>query len=298
MKLVLLAGATALGLAASASAAHAVPFDFMYTGSLVTFTVPTTDTYQILAFGAQGGSATAGNLSGVGGLGAEIGGNFGLTAGEILQIGVGGAGSNNVGGGVGGGGGGTFVVDQGNTPLVIAGGGGGGGHTNLVFMGLPGQGGLTGPDGGFQNGGTGGNGGGGGVGSFGGGGGGGGFFSAGGTGEFRDGSPAGGGGGAFPGLAGGEFGGGFGGGGGAVGGAGGGGGYSGGGGTSSPGGDGQGGGGGSFDAGTNQILVADFRTGNGEVVITELVPEPASIALLGAGLLSLAAVRRRRQPNT
>ena len=39
-----------------------------------------------------------------------------------------------------------------------------------------------------------------------------------------------------------------------------------------------GGGGGSFDAGTNQILVADFQTGDGEVIITELaaaVPEPA-----------------------
>jgi PEP-CTERM motif len=63
---------------------------------------------------------------------------------------------------------------------------------------------------------------------------------------------------------------------------------------------GAGGGGGSFDAGTDQLLVADFRTGNGEVVITEIaaaVPEPASIALLGAGITGLIAVLRRRRAD-
>jgi hypothetical protein len=297
MKVLLLAGTAFLGLAVAGSAARATPIDFTYTGSLVTFTVPTTDSYQILAFGAQGGNIA---LAGTGGgLGAEIGGDFSLAAGEVLQIAVGGAGMP--GGGAGGGGGGSFVVGPGNTPLVIAGGGGGSGIIFFNGTPIPGGGGLTGPDGGpivngHPTGGTGGNGGPGGFGA----GGGGGFLSAGGDALFGAG-----GGGAFPGLAGG-FGspsGGFGGGGGGEsgvhGGGGGGGGYSGGGGSPGLGlgGNASGGGGGSFDAGTDQILVADFRTGNGEVVITELVaavPEPASIALLGAGL-SFAAIWQRRR---
>jgi hypothetical protein len=120
----LLARIAFLGLAASMSAAaRATPFDFTYSGSLVDFTVPTTDTYQIIAFGAQGGSATPGGVFvSAGGRGAEIGGDFFLIAGEILQIVVGGAGGTSSGGG-----GGSFVVGSSNMPLVIAGGGGGGG---------------------------------------------------------------------------------------------------------------------------------------------------------------------------
>lgn len=317
MKQLMLAGAAFLAIGVLDRPAEAVPVDFTYTGTLVTFIVPSTGEYQILAFGAQGGdSGTIINpfgqaFVGAGGLGAEIGGDFNLTADEILQIAVGGVGT--VGGtptlgspGGGGGGGGTFVVGPANTPLVIAGAGGGGG---LVFIdtdfGAPGQGGLTGPNGGGSGGGTAGNGGSGAM--AGGSGGGGGFFSAGTNGQFS----GAGGGDAFPGLAGGVgvFGGGnggFGGGGSgdtqAGGCGGGGGGYSGGagvrGGLS---GCGGGGGGGSFDAGTDQILVADFQSGNGEVVITELaaaVPEPTAIALLGMGLVGIAAIwlRRRVRP--
>src|SRR6266404_8302254 len=151
MKLLLLGRATLLALAATEPAAHATLFDFTFSGNLVIFTIPTTDTYQILAFGAQGGNGTFFSFVGVGGRGAEIGGDFSLTAGEILQIAVGGAGGNGSGNAGGGGGGGSFVVGPGNTPLVIAGGGGGGGRIGGTD--LPGGGGLTGQDGGGPNGG-------------------------------------------------------------------------------------------------------------------------------------------------
>src|SRR5205807_492564 len=82
MKLLLLANTAVLALAASSPTAQTAPLvlGFTYTGSLVTFTVPATDQYQILAFGAQGGGGTA--FPGApGGRGAKIGGDFSLTAG-------------------------------------------------------------------------------------------------------------------------------------------------------------------------------------------------------------------------
>jgi hypothetical protein len=284
MKRLLLTWTAFLVLAASGSAANATLFDFTFTGSLVTFIVPTTDTYRILTFGAQGGSGTVPGGVGGGGRGAEIRGDFLLSAGEMLHIAVGGAGADQIFSG-GGGGGGSFVVGPGNTPLIIAGGGGGGGGS--VFFGpLPGQGGLTAS--GSGEGGAGGC-------CVGGGGGGGGFFSAGSPDPFGGGGT---GGGEYPDLTGGIPGGGFGGGGGANGGAGGGGGYSGGdGGGRSPGGISGGGGGGSFDAGTNQILIADFRTGNGEVIVTEAaaaMPEPSSLTVLSLALVCLIVVARWR----
>ena len=76
-------GSMLLALAISEPAAHAQRFEFDYTGSLVNFTVPITGTYQIIAFGAQGGDGV-----GSGGRGAEIGGDFSLTAGETPQPGA------------------------------------------------------------------------------------------------------------------------------------------------------------------------------------------------------------------
>jgi len=94
MKQLLLAGPALLALLSSHPSAEAAPvvFDFTFTGSIVDFAVPTTDTYQILAFGAQGGDSAFG---GTGGRGAEIGGDFSLTAGDALQIAVGGAGMSS-----------------------------------------------------------------------------------------------------------------------------------------------------------------------------------------------------------
>ncbi len=103
-----------------------------------TWTVPATGPYKITVNGAQGG--------GNGGLGAQIEGDFILTAGQVLKIvigqqgvcGSGGTASNNGGGG----GGGSFVVLGTNSLLIAAGGGGGG------LSGAIGGNGLTTTDGG------------------------------------------------------------------------------------------------------------------------------------------------------
>lgn len=274
IKPVLLAGAAFLAFAAFAPQAQAQRATFSYSGKLATYKVRTTALYQITAYGAQGGNAVFPLTTGPGGLGAEIGGDFALSAGTRLQIAVGGAGSDENGTG-GGGGGGTFVVGPDNTPLVIAGGGGGGGAIgDPRTIPFPGGNGLTSQNGGPSppaskgNGGTGGNGGGGGTGVSPGAGGGG-FLSPGSNAIDVTGELTATGGGAFLSLTGGTKGGGFGGGGGAgQDGAGGGGGYSGGsGGSGALGGTGAAGGGGSFDGGINPVLLAGTQSGDGEVVI-------------------------------
>ncbi len=64
---------------------------FSNTGSIVTYTVPATGIYDIVAYGAQGGPDTASSTGPVpGGQGAEIGGDVMLTAGQKLTVAVGG----------------------------------------------------------------------------------------------------------------------------------------------------------------------------------------------------------------
>ena len=112
--------------------------NFAYTGLVANWIAPTTGIYTITAFGAQGG----GSYGGSGGLGAEMGGYFSLTAGDVLIIVVGGQGGNgeffqNYGGG---GGGGSFVYTTANLPLVIAGGGGGAAENSTDGLGNGGNG--------------------------------------------------------------------------------------------------------------------------------------------------------------
>ena len=97
---------------------------FNVTDGIQSWTVPSTGTYRIEAYGAQGGN---GSGSTTGGLGARIRGDINLIEGDVIKIMVG-----QQGGGTGasaGGGGGTFVIKSpyNNTAsiLVIAGGGGG-----------------------------------------------------------------------------------------------------------------------------------------------------------------------------
>jgi hypothetical protein len=240
--------------------------------------VPISGTYRITAAGACGSGYGA--PSNNRGYGAVIRGDFRLTAGWILEIAVGQAGTGN-----GGGGGGTFVVREvtanNHQPLIIAGAGGGidvrypvtpSYHdASYTINGNPGGGGY-GTGGIAYNGGTNGQGGQDGGAN---GGAGGGFFSNGGVNPgtfggygllFGGNAPT------TNSLVGGapdtDGNGGFGGGGGSSDDQGaGGGGYSGGGGTSE---DEHGGGGGSFNSGTNQTNLTYNTAGPGYVIVERI----------------------------
>ena len=246
---------------------------FNYTGGMQTYTVPPGVTsISIDVFGAQGG---AGGTALAGGLGANMYGEFIVTPGQVLNILVGqqGEGTNATAGA--GGGGGSFVTDALNNPLIIA-GGGGGVHGTLITVGVHANSSTNGNDGysdvssppfpGLD--GFGGSGGNGATGNNPHAGNGGGFYTSGDNGQcggpgqsFLLGGAGGSGCGTFGGFGGG--------GGGGNNGGGGGGGYSGGGGSYHT--PTNGGGGGSFNSGANQNNLAGVRSGNGQVIITELV---------------------------
>jgi hypothetical protein len=235
-----------------------------------TWTVPATGTYQIEAFGAQGG----GNNQF--GRGAQIRGDFTLTAGQQLQILVGQSGGYSQSGS---GGGGTYVVTSSNTPLLIAGGGGGQYDQNSSLHNAHAVTANNGQASGCTSGGVAGAGGSGCNNN--GASGGGGFNTNGGGGSYGTGGLSflnGGNGGNQSSAA--QCVGGFGGGGGThgnTGGGGGGGGYSGGAGGYHSGNDGSGGGGGSYNTGTNPVNAGGVNTGHGYVVITSLITPCASV---------------------
>src|SRR5271155_4987680 len=103
---------------------------FSYDGSTIQDdTIAVAGFYDIAASGGQGGNSTPNGKAG--GLAASYGGDIFLQAGAVLEIVVGGAGSDNAFNYGAGGGGGSFVIEinNGSTAVdideVIAGGGGG-----------------------------------------------------------------------------------------------------------------------------------------------------------------------------
>ena len=130
---VMLAAATTVCVLVAVPAGAAVsPQTFSYTGDTQTFTVPAgVCTVSFDAIGGHGGDSSGG--AGVGAQGGEATGTIAVTPGEVLQINVGGPGTNGVthgapgsGGFNGGAIGGAAVSLFGEGGDAFPGGGGGG----------------------------------------------------------------------------------------------------------------------------------------------------------------------------
>ena len=96
---------------------------FLFSGAIVDYTIPATGAYQIVAFGAQGGSSTGGGLrsEASGGKGA---GPQGISSSRQVRSCKLWSGAPQVTNGYAAGGRRSFVIGPKNKPLVIAGGGG------------------------------------------------------------------------------------------------------------------------------------------------------------------------------
>ncbi len=126
--------------------------NFVHTAAIQTYTVPTTGRYRLEVWGAQGGTTSGFSNNGTAGRGGYVVGEINLTAGQVLNVYVGGQGTNRTnlsanlasggfnGGGSGfcstwcgtnggAGGGGATDIRIGGTALtnriIVAGGGGG-----------------------------------------------------------------------------------------------------------------------------------------------------------------------------
>jgi PEP-CTERM motif len=312
---ILLGGASCLAILGAAGEASAISF-VDTTPGVSSFTAPTTGSYTISVWGAQGGAGYAGSgVSGAtyaGGLGYGQRTVFQLTAGQTVALYVGAKGGDailgnpaHIGGGGGGGGASAVVLNPGLGIFaggVVSGGGGGGSKYNAGYNGQGVSPGGAGGAGGGHVGGQGGQ-----FGSSGGyspglgGGPGGGLRTYTPTGPYAGrGHDDGGAGGLGFGVNG-SGGSGFAGGGGSVIlGGGGGGGYSGGGGsgaggTGATGADryGGGGGGGSYSFGGTGRTALAYKAGDGEIEISS-VPEPSSWAMMLGGFGFTGYVLRRR----
>lgn len=104
-----------------AGTGSAAAIQFLSTGTVESYAIPTSGYYAFVLAGAQGGIGDAG----IGGGGALISGKIYFDQGLSLSILAGGGGSSSPNGDSAGGGGGMSFIAVGDNPIIIAGGGAG-----------------------------------------------------------------------------------------------------------------------------------------------------------------------------